>query len=96
MRLLGDILSFILGFYLAVLTVRAILSFIPVFIREWRPRGVLLVIAEFIYTLTDPPLRFMRKFVPPLRLGGVSFDLGFLILFLGLSFLRSMVPLFFR
>ena len=57
--------------------------------------GIVLVIAEFVYTLTDPPLRLMRKIIPPLRIGGTSWDLGFLVLFLGLSFLQRMIPYIF-
>jgi len=72
--------------------VRAVLSFVPLFVRDWRPRGVVLVIAEFVYTLTDPPLRFMRKIIPPIRIGSTSWDLGFLVLFLGLSFLQRLIP----
>ena len=54
---MGLILFYLLSFYLGVLLVRAVLSFVPLFVRDWRPRGVVLVIAEFVYTLTDPPLR---------------------------------------
>ena len=49
--------------------------------REWRPRGVALLVAEPVYTLTDPPLRALRKVIPPLRLGGVRLDLSFMVLF---------------
>jgi YggT family protein len=94
-QLVGLILWYILWAYLAILMVRAVLSFVPLFIRDWRPRGIVLVIAEFVYTLTDPPLRLMRKIIPPLRIGGTSWDLGFLVLFLGLSFLQRMIPYIF-
>lgn len=95
MQLVGLILWYILWAYLAVLMVRAVLSFVPLFVRDWRPRGILLVIAEFVYTLTDPPLRFMRKIIPPIRIGSTSWDLGFLVLFLALSFLQRMIPFIF-
>lgn len=65
MQLVGLILWYVLWAYLAVLMVRAVLSFIPLFVRDWQPRGVMLVIAEFVYTLTDPPLRFMGRIIPP-------------------------------
>ena len=92
MQLVGVILWYLLWAYLAILMIRAILSFVPIFVRDWQPRGVLLVIAEFVYTLTDPPLRFMRKIIPPLRIGSTSWDLGFLVLFLALSFLQRLIP----
>jgi YggT family protein len=94
-QLVGLILWYVLWAYLAVLMVRAVFSFIPLFVRDWQPRGVMLVIAEFVYTLTDPPLRFMRKIIPPVRIGSTSWDLGFLVLFLGLSFVQRMIPYIF-
>ncbi|MFT3861686.1 YggT family protein [Micropruina sp.] len=92
MQLVGVILWYVLWAFLTVLMVRAVLSFIPLFVRGWQPRGLMLVIAEFVYTLTDPPLRFMRKILPPVRIGSTSWDLGFLVLFLGLSFVQRMIP----
>jgi len=52
---------------------------------SWRPRGVLLIAADFIYAVTDKPLRFVRRFVKPLRIGGISIDLSMLILFVVIS-----------
>lgn len=65
-----------------VLIVRAILSWVLVANREWRPKGFLLVVSEVVYTLTDPPLKFLRKFIKPLSVGGMSLDIAFLVLFL--------------
>lgn len=91
--MIGVILANVIWLYLLVLTARAILSLVPLFIRDWQPRGVLLVVAEFIYTLTDPPLRRLRRIVPPVRLGGVQLDLAFLVLYLGLTMLMRLMPL---
>jgi YggT family protein len=52
------------------------------FSRGFRPTGALLVIFEIVFTITDPPMRFLRRFIPPLRLGGVAIDLSFLLLFI--------------
>jgi YggT family protein len=93
--MIGVILANVIWLYLLVLTARAILSLVPLFIRDWQPRGVLLVVAEFIYTLTDPPLRRLRRIVPPVRLGGVQLDLAFLVLYLGLTMLMRLMPLVF-
>lgn len=54
---------------------------------NWRPRGILLPVAEIIYILTDKPLAFVRRFVPPLRMGPVALDLAFIILFIGTQIL---------
>lgn len=64
----------------AALQAGLILDWIRVFARDWRPKGVMLVVAETVYTLTDPPLRALRKVVPPLRIVGVALDLAFLLL----------------
>lgn len=58
---------------------------------DWRPRGILMPIAEIIYTLTDRPLSFVRRFVPPLRLGPVALDLSFIILFFAISILTGIL-----
>ena len=91
MALVRELLSLLLSIYLYILIGRLVLEWIQVFAREWRPRGVILVVAEGIYTVTDPPLKSIRRVVPPLRLGGVAIDLAFLILILVVSILRSIV-----
>ena len=54
-----------------------VLDWIPFFNREWRPKGAGLVAAEVVYTVTDPPIRLFRRFIPPLRVGGIAIDFGF-------------------
>ena len=90
--MIGSILAFVIWAYLVVLTVRAVLSLVPLFIRDWQPRGALLVVAEVVYTLTDPPLRWVRRVLPPLRIGGTQFDVAYLVLFLALSVAMRVVP----
>ena len=68
--------------FLLLLIGRLVLDWIQVFAREWRPRGPVLVVAEVVYTATDPPLKMLRRLIPPLRLGSVQLDLAFFILFL--------------
>lgn len=84
MNSVRSLLALVVWLYLLVVFGRLILDWIRVFARDWRPRGVVLVIAEAVYTLTDPPLNALRKVIPPVRLGGASIDLGFLVLVLGL------------
>ena len=83
------LLAFVLGLYLIVLIGRVVFDWVQVFARDWRPRGVMLVLAVAIYTLTDPPLRALRKVIPPLTLGQVRLDLAFIVLFLAVSFLAQ-------
>ena len=82
MTAVRQVIGLILYLYLLVLFARLVLSWVQVFSREWRPRGPVLVLAEGVYTLTDPPLRALRKVLPPVRIGGVALDLGFFVLIL--------------
>lgn len=75
----------LLDLYFIVLIARLVFDWIQLFAREWRPKGPVLVVAEFVYTLTDPPLKAIRKVVPPLRLGGIALDLAFIILALAVQ-----------
>ena len=61
------------------------------FARGWRPKGMALVAASTIYSLTDPPMKALRRLVPPLRFGGVALDLGFLILVFAVSILQTVL-----
>ena len=76
------VLFWVLSAFLLLLIGRLILSWVQAFARDWRPRGVVLVIAEVVFTATDPPLRFLRRYIPTLRLGTVALDLSFMLLFL--------------
>ena len=89
MSVLFELLALLLLLYMLVLLVRLVLDWVQVFARSWRPTGVLLVVANVVYSLTDPPIRFLRRLIPPLRLGQVQLDLGFLVLFLAVSLARN-------
>ena len=89
MSIVGRVLSTVLWAYLLVMIARLIFDYIRIFARSWQPKGVELLLSELVYTLTDPPLRFLRRFIPPLRLGGVSLDLSFLVLIIVLQILLS-------
>lgn len=80
MNVVGDVLELALWLFFVLLIIRLVLDYVQMFARSWRPTGVVLVVAEAVYTVTDPPLRALRKVIPPLRLGSVSLDLSFLVL----------------
>jgi YggT family protein len=82
MQILKIVLTYLLSIYLVVLIGRMIIGWIQVFARSWRPSGVVLVLAEGIFTATDPPLKFLRRYIPPLRLGTVAMDLSYIVLFI--------------
>lgn len=83
----GQTIASVLWIYLIVLIARIVIDYVVMFARDWRPHGVVLVIVEVIYTLTDPPLKLLRRVIPPLRIGGVALDLAFLALFILLQVL---------
>jgi YggT family protein len=93
MAILKVVLTYLLWFYLLLLIGRLIFSWIQAFSRDWRPRGLVLVIAEGIYTATDPPLKFLSRFIPVLRLGSVALDLSFMLLFFVVLLLIDAVQL---
>ena len=76
----GQIIILVLWLFFILLIGRLVLDYVQMFARSWRPKGPLLVVAEAIYTVTDPPLRALRKVIPPLKLGSISLDLSFLVL----------------
>ena len=93
MNIVKVVLTYVLYLYLLILIGRMVLSWIQAYSRSWSPSGFVLVLAEIIYTATDPPLRFLRRYIPSLRMGNVALDLGFIVLFLVLVVLLNIVRL---
>ena len=94
LQLVFGIVNALLLLYIFVLFGRLILEYIPIFNREWRPKGGVLVLAEAVYTITDPPIKFFRRFIPPLRIGAIAIDFAFaltmLLCFILLGVTRSL------
>lgn len=90
---ISNLLATVLEYFIYLLIARVIVDYIRIFKRDWRPRGVILVIVESIYSITDPPMRFLARYIPPLRLGGVSLDLSFIVLFMAVRFLQQAILL---
>ena len=88
---LGSVLRFALFLFFVVLLGRLVLDWVQAFARDWRPRGVLLLVAEVVYTITDPPLKALRKLIPPLTLGTMRLDVAFLVLMLATTMAMSIV-----
>jgi YggT family protein len=87
MSLVATVLSTIVWLYLLLLIARMIIGLIMVFARDFQPTGVVVIIFEFVMSVTDPPLKALRRVIPPLRIGQVSLDLAFLVLFIALQLL---------
>ena len=90
---IGSILHLILQIFLFALLARLIFDYVRMFKPSWRPSGIILILVEAIYTITDRPMNFVRRFVPPLRLGGASIDLSFIVLFFAVQLLMPLVLL---
>jgi YggT family protein len=91
MSAVWQILATVLWLYWLTFIARLILDLVRAFSRSWRPSGFILVISEFIFTITDPPLRALRRFIKPIRIGNFSFDLAFLIVLVALNILIGVV-----
>jgi YggT family protein len=87
----GDVLRFAVFLFFIILLGRLVLDWVQAFARDWRPRGAILVVAEFVYTITDPPLKALRRVIPPLSLGNIRLDLAFLVLMLLTTLLMSFI-----
>ena len=90
-RLIGLGIYYVINVYVFILVLRVVLDWVQILARDWRPRGIILVLANLIYALTDPPVRFFGRLIPPLRIGGLALDMGFLVLFILLFGLQWLV-----
>lgn len=79
MAAVGTVLLIVLYVFFGMLWIRFIVDWVQVFARSWSPRGPLLVVLEAVYSTTDPPIKALRRVIPPLRLGSIALDLSFLI-----------------
>jgi YggT family protein len=73
---------YVLYVLVGLLILRLIMDYVMMFARNFRPHGLVAAGLELAYTVTDPPLRALRRIIPPLRLGNVSLDLSFIVLFI--------------
>jgi YggT family protein len=79
----GVVIEYVLWFFIAFMWVRFVTEWVQVFARSWSPRGVLLVALEGVYSVTDPPIKTLRRVIPPLRIGNFALDLSMLLVFVG-------------
>ncbi|MCC9312105.1 MULTISPECIES: YggT family protein [Kitasatospora] len=91
MGIVGAVLYYALTVFLVILLFRLVMDWVFQFARSWRPGKAMVVLLEATYTVTDPPLKLLRRFIPPLRLGGVALDLSFFVLMIIVYALISLV-----
>ncbi len=89
MALFWSIVSSVLLVFLILLFARFVVDWVMVLARSWRPSGLVAAGLEVVYTTTDPPLKAVRRVIPPLNLGSIRLDLGFMVLLIAVLLLRS-------
>ena len=91
MGVVADVVYFALLVFLLLLIFRLIMEYVFLLARSYRPAGLVAAALELAYSVTDPPLKALRRIIPPLRIGQVSLDLGFIILFIVVRILMTVV-----
>jgi YggT family protein len=91
LHVVGQVIEGLLWFFIALLWIRFVVDWVQVFARSWSPRGPLLVLLEIVYSITDPPIKFVRRFIPPLRIGSVALDTSFLVVLVVVYLLQRLV-----
>ncbi|MGD3104969.1 MULTISPECIES: YggT family protein [unclassified Streptomyces] len=91
MSIAGQVIYIALYCFLIVLIFRLVMDYVFQFARSWQPGKAMVVILEATYTVTDPPLKLLRRVIPPLRLGGVALDLSFFVLMIIVYILITVV-----
>nr|WP_255710545.1 MULTISPECIES: YggT family protein [unclassified Corynebacterium] len=86
----------LIRFYILILILRIIIEMIQSFSRNWRPQRWFSIVAEPLFVVTDPPVKALRKLIPPVQLGGVGLDVSVLVLFFGLQLLSMLLGAFVR
>ncbi|MEV0948765.1 YggT family protein [Rhodococcus sp. NPDC049939] len=88
---LFSVIYLVLFVFWLLLISRIIIEFIRTFARDWRPTGIVVVLLEVVFTVTDPPVKLLRRLIPPINLGGVRLDLSIMVLLFIVFILMSIV-----
>jgi YggT family protein len=89
--MITSLLLQVIGLFKFALFARIIIDYVRMFKADWRPSSFLSSIFEVIYSITDSPMKFVQRFVPPLRVGGVALDLSFIVILIALSLLQRVI-----
>ena len=91
---IADVAIFVISLFMLTMWARFILDLVVVFVRGWRPTGIGLVLSEFVFTITDPPIKAVRKVVPMIRIGNGAIDLSWMLVMLACIILTSVLRSF--
>lgn len=89
--MIGAVLYAIVGFYTLMVIVRLIIEMIQSFSKHFDPPRWFMVVAEFFFVTTDPPIKLLRRYIPPLPLGGVALDVSVIVLFIALMVIGALI-----
>ncbi len=79
MQAVWSLIHIALWVFIALMWIRFVVDWVQIFARNWSPSGFLLVVLELVYSATDPPIKALRRVIPPLRIGTIALDLSFII-----------------
>ncbi|MEV1008923.1 YggT family protein [Streptomyces sp. NPDC049881] len=91
MGIVQQVILIVLYCLLGLLLFRLVMDYVFMFARSWSPGKAMVVVLEATYTVTDPPLKTLRRIIPPLRFGGVALDLSFFVLMIIVYILINVV-----
>ena len=94
--LFRDLILNVLTFFKWLLFARIIIDYVRMFASNWLPKSGVIALFEIVYAITDPPMKFVGRFIPPLRIGGVALDLSFIVILLALNFATMIVEASFK
>ncbi len=89
--MLESVLVQLIGLFKLALFARIIIDYVRMFARNWRPNSFVLAVFEIVYSITDRPMRYVQRFVPPLRIGGVALDLSFIVLLIAANIAQAAI-----
>lgn len=89
--IIRSILNWIIGAYITVLFIRMILDWVSILAPRWYPTGVVASLIDVVYRITEPPLRWLRKYIPPVRMGAIALDVSFIVLYFALIILQIII-----
>ncbi|ANY05084.1 YggT family protein [Pseudonocardia sp. HH130630-07] len=86
---IGFLVYYVLFFFWLLLAARIVVEMVRSFARQWRPAGAPAVALEVVFTVTDPPVKLLRRVIPVVRIGGVGLDLSIMVLVLAVFIVMS-------
>ena len=89
--LIRVVLNWLISAYIALLFIRMILDWAAILAPRWYPRGIVAQLINVVYTLTEPPLRWLRRYIRPIPMGAVYFDVSFIVLYFALVVLQIII-----